>query len=49
MKGVGGVFGKCLVICAYLGVWGARGTHLGIWGVGVGLGGLARESTQYGI
>jgi len=49
IEGGGGVFGKCWAICAYLGVWGARGTHLGIRGVGVGLGRVWGNQGQYGI
>lgn len=37
------LFEKCWAICAYLGVWGRRGTHLGKGGMGVGLGRRARN------
>ena len=45
-RGWGGVFGKCAIICADLGVWGAGGTHLEIRGVGVSLGRLARNGCR---
>jgi hypothetical protein len=34
-RGDSAALGIISVICASLGVWGGRGTHLGIWGVGV--------------
>jgi len=43
------LFEKCWAICADLGVWGRRGTHLGIRGVGVALGRVWGNQGQYGI
>ena len=39
------VFEKCLGICAYLGVWGRRGTHFRIRGVGSAVGRLPGRTT----
>jgi hypothetical protein len=51
LKGVGGGrgFGKWLGICAYLGVWGRRGTHLEIRGVGSSWAVYQGIRPQYGI
>ena len=43
------LFEKCWAICADLGVWGRRGTHFKIRGVGVVPGRLWGNQCQYGI